>query len=97
MTAWNILHDVSLNLLILQDGKTVVDQDGRRCGLKVGPEIGWRFEHVNRRHFQTDGLQFSQKVEVHEIFLTEEAGTFAAAIDRGSLINSSHQLVIKLQ
>lgn len=85
VTAWHILHYVSLDLLIFQDGQAVVDQDGRRSGLKVGPEIGRRLEHVHCRHFQADRLQLGQQVQVHKVLLTEETGAFTASINRRRL------------
>ena len=38
MASGDVLHDVALDDLVLEDGDAVVDQNGRRGGLKVGPE-----------------------------------------------------------
>ena len=38
VTAGDVLHDVSLDHLVLKHGNPVVDQDGGRGRLKVGPE-----------------------------------------------------------
>lgn len=85
MPARDILHDVSFDLLVLQYRVAVVDQDGWRGGLEIGTEIGRRLLHVHGGHFQRNRLQLRQKVQVHKIFLTEEAGALSTAIDRRCL------------
>ena len=56
-------------LVVLEDGDAVVDEDGRLRGLEVGPEVGGRPLHVDRRDLEADGLQLGQEVQVHEILL----------------------------
>lgn len=55
-----VLHDVPLDLFVLQNGQPIVNEDGRVCGLKIGTEIGRRLLHIHRRHLQADRLQFGQ-------------------------------------
>lgn len=56
MTARHILHDMPFDFLVFKHSQPVVDEDWRRCSFKVGSEIGRRFQHVDRRHFQAYGL-----------------------------------------
>ncbi len=45
------------------------------------PEVWWRFEHVDGRDLQGDGLQFRQEVEVHEVLVTKEASALSTSVD----------------
>lgn len=83
--ARDVLHDVPLDLFILQYRVTVVDQNGRWRGLEVGAKIGRRFLHVHSGHLQGDRLQLRQEVQIHEIFLAEETGALPTAVDRRCL------------
>lgn len=85
MPAGDILHDVSFDLLVLQYRVAVVDQDGRRGGLEIGAEIGWWLLHIHGGHLQRNRLQLRQKIQVHKILLTKEAGALSTAIDRRCL------------
>ena len=53
--------------------------------VKCKPEVRGRLEHVDGGDLERDGLQFRQKVEVHEVLVTEEASTFPTSVDRRSL------------
>lgn len=85
MPARDILHDVSLDLLVFQYRIAVIDQDGRRGGLEIGAEIRRRLLHVHGGHLQRNRLQFCQEVQIHKIFLTEKTGALSTAIDRRCL------------
>ena len=52
----HVLHDVSLDLFVLEDGDTAVDQDRRLRGLEVRPEVDWRSLHVDRCHLKTKNV-----------------------------------------
>lgn len=71
VAARNVLHDVPLDLVVLQDRQSVVDEDRRMRGLEVGAEIGRRLLHVHCSHLQADRLQLGEEVQVHEVLLTE--------------------------
>ena len=53
-------HDMSLDLLILQDGHPGVYQDWRRSGIEVGAEVWRRLQHVDSRDLESNGLQLGQ-------------------------------------
>jgi len=77
------LHDVPLDPLVLQHRHASVDQDRRRSGVEVRPEIRRGLEHVHRGDLQGDRLQLRQQVQVHEILLAEEASTLPPAVYSG--------------
>ena len=61
----------------------------RRCNpnirVNIIPEVrGW-LEHINGSNFQADCFELSQQVEVHEVFMTEEAGTLPPSVNGGRL------------
>lgn len=85
VAAGHVLHDVPFDLLVLEHGQAVVDEDGRRRRLEVGAEVGRRLQHVHRRHLEADRLQFGQQVQIHKVLLTEQARALPAAVDRRSL------------
>ena len=85
VTTGNVLHDVSLDLLVLEDGIAIVDEDGRRGRLEIGAEVRRRLLHINGRHLQRDRLQLGEQIQIHEVLLTEQAGAFPATVDRRGL------------
>jgi len=85
VSPWNVLHNVSLNLFVFQDGYPAVDEDRWLCSLKIRPEICWWSLHVYSRYFQRDRLQLCQKIQVHEILLTKDAGSLSPTIYTGGL------------
>ena len=56
----NGFHDVSLYLLVLENGDPRVYQDGRRSGVKVGAEVWRRLQHIHGGDLESDGLKLSQ-------------------------------------
>lgn len=49
------------------------------------PEICRWLEHVHCGDLEGDGLELSQEVQVHEVLLAEQTGTFPPPIDGGGL------------
>lgn len=47
VAARDVLHDVPFDLVVLQNGQTVVDENGRMGGLEVGAKVGRRLLHVD--------------------------------------------------
>lgn len=57
--SWYVFHYVPFDFFILKHGETIVDQNGRGSGFKIGAEIGRRFQHVNSCHLQANCLELS--------------------------------------
>lgn len=55
VAARDVLHDVSLDLVVLENGQAVVDEDWRMGGLEVGAEVGRRLLHVDGGHLVVKG------------------------------------------
>ena len=53
-------HDVSLDLLILQDCHACVYQDRRGSRVEVGAEVWRRFQHVHSGDLQSNRFQLSK-------------------------------------
>jgi len=95
--ARDVLHDVAFDLLVLENGQPVVNEDGRVCGLEIGAEIGRRLLHVHCRHLQADSLQLGQQVQVHEVLLAEQTGALPPAIDgRGLQIETENTILLEI-
>ena len=60
MASWYGFHDMSLYLLVLEDGDPRVNQDRRWGGVKVGAEVWGRLQHVDGGDLESDGFQLSQ-------------------------------------
>jgi len=85
VTSRDLLHDMSLNQVIFQNCHPIVNQDWWLGCLKVTPEVSWRSLHVNRRDLQRDRLELGQQIQIHEIFLAENAGSLPPAVNSGGL------------
>jgi len=60
VASWYGFHDMSLYLLVLEDGDPRVNQDRRWGGVKVGAEVWGRLQHVDGGDLESDGFQLSQ-------------------------------------
>lgn len=49
------------------------------------PEVRGRLEHINGGNFQADRFELCEQVEVHEVFMAEEAGTLPPSVNGGRL------------
>ena len=47
VSSWNVFHNVSLNLFVLQDGVHIVNQDGRLSSLKIRPKMQKHEDLIN--------------------------------------------------
>ena len=85
VSAGNGLHDVTLDLIVVEDGEAVIDEDGRLRGLKVGAEVVRRPLHVHRRDLEADGLELGEQVQVHKVLLAKDARALSPAVDSRGL------------
>jgi len=85
VAAGYVLHYVSLDLLVLENRLAVVDENRRRCGLKIRAKVRRWFLHVDRRDFKRYCLELGEQVQVHEVLLAEKTGALPSAVYRGCL------------
>lgn len=96
VSARNVLHDVSLDLVVLEYGVAAVDEDRGRRRLEVGAEVRWWLLHVDGRDLERDRLQLGQQVEIHEVLLAKQTGALPPAVYRRCLKVKKVQLLIFL-
>lgn len=60
VSARNVLHDVTLDLVVLEDGVAVVDENRWRRSLEVGAKVRRWLLHIYGRHLKRDRFELGQ-------------------------------------